>query len=158
MCRRGGGLAAASRANRAALERLVRITLADAASDAPAVPRVAPLPRPGRLPLIAIALPIAGKPDFELGAVVLLRDPDIIELPTLAVLGEVFGLTRAEAAVAMALFADGTVKGIAAARRTSVNTAQRPLPSDIRSSIWVSSQGPGSFARWSDLQSATPET
>jgi len=33
------------------------------------------------LPLIAVALPLAGQPDFGLGAVILLRDPDVLDPP-----------------------------------------------------------------------------
>ena len=51
------------------------------AGRAPALPRVVPLARRGRLPLIAVALPLAGQPDFGLGAVILLRDPDVLDPP-----------------------------------------------------------------------------
>jgi len=124
VCRRHGVLAASDRANRDAFERLIRATLVDAAGHAPAVPRVVPLARGGRLPLIAVGLPIAGHADFELGAVVLLRDPEVRDLPPAAMLGAVFGLTRAEAAVARSLFADRTLKEIAAERRSSINTVR----------------------------------
>lgn len=127
VCRRRGGLAAANVPSRDALDRLLRATLADAAGKAPAVPRVVPLRRRGRLPLIAVALPITGDPRFELGAVVLLRDPEVLDLPPAAMLCEAFGLTRAEASVALGLFAGQALKDIAAARRTSVNTVRTLL-------------------------------
>jgi DNA-binding CsgD family transcriptional regulator/quercetin dioxygenase-like cupin family protein len=125
--RANGAMAAEHRGSRDALTRLLRLTLDDAKAQLPARPRVMPLPRPGRLPLIAVALPITGgrcHADFELGAAVLLRDPEAIALPPADVAREVFGLTAAEAAVALALAADRTLKEIASERRCSVNTVR----------------------------------
>src|ERR1044071_6084901 len=71
VCRLRGGLSAPSRAGREALDRLIRSTLADAAALVPAMPRVVPLPRHGRLPLVAVGLPITrsrSHADCELGA------------------------------------------------------------------------------------------
>ena len=42
-----------------ALDSLISATLSDARADTAAVPRVVPLPRLGRLPLVAIGLPIS---------------------------------------------------------------------------------------------------
>jgi DNA-binding CsgD family transcriptional regulator/quercetin dioxygenase-like cupin family protein len=79
------------------------------------------------LPLIAVAVPITGgrpQADFELGAAIQLRDPEAVEQPPGDVAREVFGLTAAEAAVALALAADRTLKEIAHQRRCSINTVR----------------------------------
>ena len=49
MCTLRRGVAAANRSGRDVLQRLIDTTLADAAACTPAVPRVVPLPRHGRL-------------------------------------------------------------------------------------------------------------
>ena len=127
ICRSGSGVAATNRTGREALERLMRCTLADAAADTAAVPRVVPLPRAGRLPLIAIGLPIthSGRhADFELGAVILLRDPEHVQVPPKRVMRDMFGLTVAEADVAVALASGHTLKEIARLRTCSLNTVR----------------------------------
>jgi quercetin dioxygenase-like cupin family protein/DNA-binding CsgD family transcriptional regulator len=126
LCAPRGYMAAANRHRRDAFHALVRDTLADAARAAPGVPRVIPLPRPGRLPLIAIGLPIdhhqREHADFGLGAAILLRDPEVLELPPTRMVREVFALTPAEAEVALAMAAARNLKEIAQSRRCSVNT------------------------------------
>ena len=127
LCLRRGGVAAASRNGRDALQRLISTTLADANACAPAVPRVVPLPRPGRLPLMAIGLPIArGRrfADIELGAAILFRDPEVLELPPAHMVREVFGLTPAESEVALGMGSGCGLKDIARRRACSVNTVR----------------------------------
>lgn len=127
VCRSGGGVSATDRTGRDALERLMRCTLADAAADTAAVPRVVPLPRTGRLPLIAIGLPITRSrrhADFELGAVILLRDPEHVHVPPKRVVRDMFGLTVAEADVAMAIASGHTLKEVALLRTCSLNTVR----------------------------------
>ena len=127
LCLRRGGVAAASRNGRDALQRLISSTLADANACAPAVPRVVPLPRPGRLPLMAIGLPIArGRrfADFELGAAIMFRDPEVLELPPAHMVREVFGLTPAESEVALGMGSGCGLKDIARRRACSVNTVR----------------------------------
>ena len=125
--RSSGGMLATSRHGREGLQRLLRCTLEDAAADAAAVPRVVPLPRPGHLPLIAIALPISGsrrQADFELGAVIVLRDPEQVHFPPKPIVREMFGLTNAEADVALAIGGGSVLKEIARLRSCSVNTVR----------------------------------
>ena len=125
--RSSGGMLATSRHGREGLRRLLRCTLEDAAADAAAVPRVVPLPRPGHLPLIAIALPISGSrrhTDFELGAVIVLRDPEQVHFPPKPMVREMFGLTNAEADVALAIGGGSVLKEIARLRSCSVNTVR----------------------------------
>ncbi len=55
------------------------------------------------------------------GAALLVRDPEVRELPPPAMVREVFGLTPSEAGVAPALGADRTLKEIAAERRWTLN-------------------------------------
>ena len=127
LCLLRGGVAAASRNARDALQRLISATLADATACTPAVPRVVPLPRPGRLPLMAIGLPITrGRhfADFELGAAILFRDPEVLELPPAHMVREVFGLTPAESEVALAMGSGSGLKDIARRRACSVNTVR----------------------------------
>ncbi|MDM0107265.1 hypothetical protein QTH97_20135 [Variovorax sp. J22R24] len=128
VCNAHGGIAAADRATREGFDRLIRRTLeAGAAHHEPAMPRVIPLPRPGRLPLIAVGLPITGGAAHALGAAVLLRDPEVVDLPPLAVVCEIFGLTRAEGAIALAVGNGHALKQIAESRRCSVNTVRTLL-------------------------------
>lgn len=125
--RQGRGIVGIGRSAREALDRLVRETLADAAACRPAQPRVVPLARPGRLPLIAVGLPIARHrrhADFELGVALLLRDPEVAQLPPLALVREAFGLTCAEAEVAIAMGSERSLKEIARLRECSVNTVR----------------------------------
>jgi quercetin dioxygenase-like cupin family protein/DNA-binding CsgD family transcriptional regulator len=126
LCAPRGYVAAANRHSRDAFRALVRDTLADAAMAAPGLPRVIPLPRAGRLPLMAIGLPIdhprPDRADFGLGAAILLRDPEVLELPPARMVRDVFDLTPAEAEVALAMAADRNLKEIAQGRRCSVNT------------------------------------
>ena len=127
LCTLRRGVAAANRSGRDVLQRLIDTTLADAAACTPAVPRVVPLPRHGRLPLMAIGLPITREhrfADFELGAAILFRDPEVPELPPLDMVREVFGLTRAESEVALAIGSGGSLKELARKRGCSVNTVR----------------------------------
>ena len=127
VCRLRGGLSAPNRAGREALDRLIRSTLADAAARVSATPRVVPLPRHGRLPLVAVGLPITrsrSHGDFELGAAILLRDPEVVQLPPQRLVREMFKLTQAETEVALALASDRGLKEIALDRGCSVNTVR----------------------------------
>jgi len=127
VCRLRDGLSAPSRAGREALDRLIRNTLADASAGVPSMPRVVPLPRHGRLPLVAVGLPITrsrSHSDFELGAAILLRDPEVVQLPPERLVREMFQLTQAEAQVALALAGDRSLKEIALDRACSVNTVR----------------------------------
>lgn len=127
ICRSGRGVSATNRTGRYALEQLMRCTLADAATGTAAVPRVVPLPRAGRLPLIAIGLPITHSrrhADFELGAVILLRDPEHVQVPPKRLVRDMFGLTVAEADVAVAIASGHALKEVARLRTCSLNTVR----------------------------------
>lgn len=127
VCRLRGHVSATDRSTCNALDRLISTTLSDARADTAAVPRVVPLHRPGRLPLVAIGLPISRTrrhAGFEVGAVILLRDPDQVHLPARAVVRDMFNLTIAEADVALQIGAGSTLNEIALMRSCSINTVR----------------------------------
>ncbi len=79
------------------------------------------LPRQGRGPLAALVSPIPARfaaPGREQAPLVLilLRDPSGMALPSVQALVSLFGMTRAEAAVARALAAGETMEAVAAGR------------------------------------------
>lgn len=127
VCRLRDRVSATDRSTRNALDRLINTTLSDAQADTAAVLRVVPLPRIGRLPLVAIGLPISRTrrhAGFELGAVILLRDPDQVHLPPRQIVRDMFGLTIAESDVALAIGAGSTLNEIALMRSCSINTVR----------------------------------
>lgn len=76
---------------------------------------------------MAVGLPITrsrSHADFKLGAALLLRNPEVIQLPPQRMVREMFGLTQAEAEVALALASHCGLKEIAADRACSVNTVR----------------------------------
>jgi DNA-binding CsgD family transcriptional regulator/quercetin dioxygenase-like cupin family protein len=79
------------------------------------------------LPLVAVGLPIARTRrhnDFELGAAILLRDPEVLQLPPKYIVRETFNLTAAETEVALGMAANRSLKEIAVLRACSVNTVR----------------------------------
>ena len=127
VCQLRDRVSTTDRSTRNALDSLISATLSDARADTAAVPRVVPLPRLGRLPLVAIGLPISRTrrhADFALGAVILLRDPDQVHLPARKVVRDMFGLTIAEAEVALQIGAGSTLNQIALMRSCSINTVR----------------------------------
>jgi DNA-binding CsgD family transcriptional regulator/quercetin dioxygenase-like cupin family protein len=109
-----------------ALQKVIAGALHPAVRDSDAR-NLALLARPGRTPLVVMAAPITAFPHADIGAVILLHDPEAVVPPTGELLNHVFGLTRAESAVCIALLEGQSLRDIADQRGTSVNTVRTLL-------------------------------
>jgi DNA-binding CsgD family transcriptional regulator/mannose-6-phosphate isomerase-like protein (cupin superfamily) len=91
-----------------------------------APPRMMFLPRPKKVPLLAMITSLQMTPDAP-GALLLAWDPNAIRLIPLSTLMQLFAMTEAEALVALATYDGRTPREIADARSCSINTVRTHL-------------------------------
>jgi quercetin dioxygenase-like cupin family protein/DNA-binding CsgD family transcriptional regulator len=118
-----GQLRPAARGLAPAFGAMMTRTLAPAESTTLAQRHVLPLPRAGSMPLLFVAVPLA-RVTSELGALILLHDPETVTPPPVTLLYELFGLTVAEASLCTALLDGHRLRDIAQQRGTSINTVR----------------------------------
>ncbi|WP_240790182.1 cupin domain-containing protein [Roseomonas sp. HF4] len=106
------------------LDEAVGAALAATPTDRLAPLRAVALRRRDGLPLIATISPLATTATGPVGALVLLHDPETAPRPGTDLLRQAFGLTVAEAAVAVGLLQGATLREIAEQRGVSVNTVR----------------------------------
>jgi DNA-binding CsgD family transcriptional regulator len=126
-----GRLVAADRDTDAHLQTLIRSNLRPSSSGATGPCRV-PLRRKDRSPLIAEAMPVVGAAQdvFSFARVLLvLSDPDVAPNSDTALLQRVFGLTVAEAALAVRIGTGESLADAAADLGITVGTARTTLKS-----------------------------
>ena len=125
-----GQVTASERGADASLQRLIGSVLRPGAPhDAPVQGAVA-LPRRSGRPLILHAAPIVGSAEdvFQHAkAILMLVDPDELEVPLDALLRQAFGLTRSEAQIAIGLAQGLDLQEVAATRGISLGTTRVQL-------------------------------
>jgi DNA-binding CsgD family transcriptional regulator/mannose-6-phosphate isomerase-like protein (cupin superfamily) len=107
--------------------------------SASAAPHLMRLPRALRMPLLALMVPLEASAAEDLGALLLFWDPQTAPALPAAVLRQHFGLTTAEASIALATYEGQTPATIAMSRQRSITTV-RTLLSRVFSKCGVKRQ------------------
>lgn len=85
------------------------------------------LPRSGRLPMVAMVASLAATAIMDVGALVILHDPEHAAMPTAGMLRRLFGLTQAEVDICLGLLQGLSLSELAQLRGSTINTAKTLL-------------------------------
>jgi DNA-binding CsgD family transcriptional regulator/quercetin dioxygenase-like cupin family protein len=107
--------------------RALTVKTGSAPGIASTSPQVMYLPRPRKMPLLAMLVPLAGTATNDLGALLLFWDPQSARVPPASLLTQLFALTEAESLTALATYEGRTPAEIAEGRRRSINTVRTQL-------------------------------
>lgn len=139
----GGRLHVADPSARSGVERAVAVTAASSVLSLPPSPTVLPVPRrSGLRPYEVLVLPLPARREWGLPgsgcALVMMRDPEEVPLPSAERLARLHGFTGAEAQLAVSLAEGLTLKEHAEAATVTENTARWTLKqamakADVRS-------------------------
>ena len=121
----GGSVRAAKPALAGALQAAITRAMED--GDQSGLENVILLPRNGRLPIVAMAASLAGTATMDVGALVILHDPERVATPAAGMLRRLFGLTEAEADISLGLLQGLTLSEQARLRGSSLNTVKTLL-------------------------------
>jgi DNA-binding CsgD family transcriptional regulator len=127
---RAGMLTAAGRDCDKALQKLIGSVIARGPLYQAEPIGAVPIARPGARPLLIQGAPLASSVQdlfHHARAVLMIVDPDVREAPQAPVLRQVFGLTGAEASVAIALSGGRAVEDIARMRGVSLGTLRNQV-------------------------------
>jgi DNA-binding CsgD family transcriptional regulator len=127
---RAGMLMAAHRDCNAALQKLIASVIAGGPLCQAGPIGVVPISRPAARPLLIRGSPLASSAQdlfHQARAVLMIIDPDVHQAVQAPVLRQVFGLTGAEASVALALSSGRDVKEIAKMRGVSIGTLRNQV-------------------------------